>query len=224
MKELCRHLLAQVIWYPSVLNDNDGRHTSRHKASILLCTAPIHGQINGDTLRPGSFVSDDADQISYGCHRYEQDDHECSYREIENGKNIEQETSPRRELGDIPVRDHRTPHCNHLPSGMKKRRQMTPLLCLLKLNLNDPIGNRTRVTSVKGKCLNLLTMGPYGGGGWIRTTDPSVVKTAYPPAVSFCKYYSSHLLHSLAGMHVSTALDSRHPQPDTRMTVRRLEL
>ena len=25
----------------------------------------------------------------------------------------------------------------------------------------DPIGNRTRVTAVKGRCLNRLTMGPY---------------------------------------------------------------
>ncbi len=25
----------------------------------------------------------------------------------------------------------------------------------------DPTGNRTRVTAVKGRCLNRLTMGPY---------------------------------------------------------------
>ncbi len=49
----------------------------------------------------------------------------------------------------------------------------------------DPYENRTRVTAVKGPCLNLLTNGPkyerrlaadlhkkvYGGGNWIRTSD-----------------------------------------------------
>ena len=28
------------------------------------------------------------------------------------------------------------------------------------LNFSDPNGNRTRVTAVKGRCLNRLTMGP----------------------------------------------------------------
>ena len=50
----------------------------------------------------------------------------------------------------------------------------------------DPDGNRTRVTAVKGRCLNRLTTGPYnfsgefflsglpaenGSGNWIRTND-----------------------------------------------------
>ena len=34
----------------------------------------------------------------------------------------------------------------------------------------DPSENRTRVTAVKGPCLNLLTIGP-GSGNWIRTGD-----------------------------------------------------
>ncbi len=32
---------------------------------------------------------------------------------------------------------------------------------------NDPYGIRTRVTAVKGRCLNRLTNGPYGGEGGI---------------------------------------------------------
>ena len=42
----------------------------------------------------------------------------------------------------------------------------------------DPDGNRTRVTAVKGRCLNRLTNAPseglnqtYGSGTWIRTGD-----------------------------------------------------
>ena len=34
---------------------------------------------------------------------------------------------------------------------------------------NDPDGNRTRVTAVKGRCLNRLTTGPY----------PCAVRTSY---------------------------------------------
>ena len=30
---------------------------------------------------------------------------------------------------------------------------------------NDPYGIRTRVTAVKGRCLNRLTNGPYNHGG-----------------------------------------------------------
>ena len=30
--------------------------------------------------------------------------------------------------------------------------------------LGDPDGNRTRVTAVKGRCLNRLTTGPFGSG------------------------------------------------------------
>ena len=37
-----------------------------------------------------------------------------------------------------------------------------PLMFYLGNNLNgDPTGIRTRVTAVKGRCLNRLTMGPY---------------------------------------------------------------
>ena len=36
------------------------------------------------------------------------------------------------------------------------------LLCQLShIGINDPDGNRTRVTAVKGRCLNRLTTGPY---------------------------------------------------------------
>ena len=54
---------------------------------------------------------------------------------------------------------------------------------ILPLNytrIGDPYENRTRVTAVKGPCLNLLTNGPNvlvifikknGGGNWIRTSD-----------------------------------------------------
>ncbi len=38
---------------------------------------------------------------------------------------------------------------------------------------DDPYGIRTRVTAVKGRCLNRLTNGPqrYGSGGGDRTPD-----------------------------------------------------
>ena len=38
--------------------------------------------------------------------------------------------------------------------------------------LYDPYGIRTRVTAVKGRCLNRLTKGPYGGEGGIWTLAP----------------------------------------------------
>jgi hypothetical protein len=38
---------------------------------------------------------------------------------------------------------------------------------LLTAFLYDPYGIRTRVTAVKGRCLNRLTKGPYGGEGGI---------------------------------------------------------
>ncbi len=42
-------------------------------------------------------------------------------------------------------------------------------------NLNDPCGIRTRVTAVKGRCLNPLTNGPYYySPSRIRTNDPPV--------------------------------------------------
>ena len=42
---------------------------------------------------------------------------------------------------------------------LKKRNQR-----FLSQTNGDPIGNRTRVTAVKGRCLNRLTMGPYKTG------------------------------------------------------------
>lgn len=51
------------------------------------------------------------------------------------------------------------------------------------LRFGDPIGNRTRVTAVKGRCLDRLTIGPHiaaelstalcGSGSWARTNDQS---------------------------------------------------
>ena len=35
----------------------------------------------------------------------------------------------------------------------------------------DPCENRTRDSAVKGRCLNLLTNGPFGSGSRIRTND-----------------------------------------------------
>ena len=50
-------------------------------------------------------------------------------------------------------------------------------------DIGDPIGNRTRVTAVKGRCLDRLTIGPHiavelstalcGSGSWARTNDQS---------------------------------------------------
>lgn len=34
-------------------------------------------------------------------------------------------------------------------------------MSLVSLIINDPYGIRTRVTAVKGRCLNRLTNGPY---------------------------------------------------------------
>ena len=46
--------------------------------------------------------------------------------------------------------------------------------CLFDKALSgDPDENRTRVTAVKGRCLNRLTTGPDGSGKWIRTIDTS---------------------------------------------------
>jgi hypothetical protein len=42
-----------------------------------------------------------------------------------------------------------------------------------KVLFGDPDENRTRVTAVKGRCLNRLTTGPDGSGKWIRTIDTS---------------------------------------------------
>ena len=49
--------------------------------------------------------------------------------------------------------------------------------CPAFFNGGDPYENRTRVTAVKGRCLNRLTNGPCGcylkngSGNWIRTSD-----------------------------------------------------
>ena len=39
-----------------------------------------------------------------------------------------------------------------------------PFFCV---SIDDPYGIRTRVTAVKGRCLNRLTKGPNGGEGGI---------------------------------------------------------
>ena len=55
----------------------------------------------------------------------------------------------------------------------------------LILRSGDPYGIRTRVTAVKGRCLNHLTNGPniinpYGGEQGIRTLDTLVTYTRFP--------------------------------------------
>ena len=39
------------------------------------------------------------------------------------------------------------------------------------MKIGDPYGIRTRVTAVKGRCLNRLTKGPNGSEGRTRTYD-----------------------------------------------------
>ncbi len=41
--------------------------------------------------------------------------------------------------------------------------------------LNDSDGNRTRVTAVKGRCLNLLTTEPNTSGSTLLTEEPETV-------------------------------------------------
>ena len=48
----------------------------------------------------------------------------------------------------------------------RKKRQLSDESCLF----GDPYENRTRVTAVKGRCLDRLTNGP-GSGNLIRTDD-----------------------------------------------------
>ena len=43
------------------------------------------------------------------------------------------------------------------------RKKALLMQCLFR---GDPYGNRTHVTAVKGRCLSLLTNGPYGSGDW----------------------------------------------------------
>ena len=51
---------------------------------------------------------------------------------------------------------------------------------------DDPYGIRTRVTAVKGRCLNHLTNGPYiiskvaGGEQGIRTLETLIASTRFP--------------------------------------------
>ncbi len=49
---------------------------------------------------------------------------------------------------------------------------------------DDPYGIRTRVTAVKGRCLNHLTNGPYliGSGGGDRTPDLTGMNRTLSPA------------------------------------------
>ena len=61
-------------------------------------------------------------------------------------------------------------NCVLLAKGNIKRKRA--LIFISALN-GDPCENRTRVTAVKGPCLNRLTNGPYGSGDWIRTGDTS---------------------------------------------------
>ena len=49
------------------------------------------------------------------------------------------------------------------PSNTGIKRKRTPFRC--PFSFGDPWGNRTPVTAVKGRCLNLLTNGP-GSGSW----------------------------------------------------------
>ncbi len=52
---------------------------------------------------------------------------------------------------------------NRRPSACKA--DALPAELILHSNENgDPYGIRTRVTAVKGRCLNRLTKGPYTGG------------------------------------------------------------
>ena len=50
--------------------------------------------------------------------------------------------------------------------------QTMKLFLLARINFGDPYGTRTRVTSVKGRCLNRLTKGPkyniyIAGESWL---------------------------------------------------------
>ena len=57
----------------------------------------------------------------------------------------------------------------------------------------DPYGNRTHVTAVKGRCLNLLTNGP-GSGNLIRTDDiPGMNRLLYQ--LSYAAMWSTQFRH-----------------------------
>ena len=80
----------------------------------------------------------------------------------------------------------------------------------IKLKINDPTGNRTRVTAVKGPCLNRLTIGPYffkSSPSRIRTNDPPVnSRMLYRCAIEDYLFNSgSHLLSRAVSSQVSSA-------------------
>ena len=99
---------------------------------------------------------------------------------------------------------------------------LEPLTCWLQVSCsanwatsafyNDPTGNRTRVTAVKGPCLNRLTIGPY----YFLRSSPSRVRTYDPPVNSRMLYRwaiedhfyfvsGSHLLSRAVSSQVSSA-------------------
>ena len=47
-------------------------------------------------------------------------------------------------------------------------------------NINDSNGNRTRVTAVKGRCLNRLTMEPYYSATQLSSRCTSLTLTKFP--------------------------------------------
>ena len=59
-----------------------------------------------------------------------------------------------------------------LGNEIKKERQPTGCLSFF----GDPIGTRTRVTAVKGRCLNRLTMGPIALLGCLATTHKALIE------------------------------------------------
>ena len=68
---------------------------------------------------------------------------------------------------------------------------------------NDPNEIRTRVTAVKGRCLNRLTMGPYSGLHGAPPNSPSRTRT-YDPTVN------SRLLYRLSYRGLSFGTSSSH--------------
>ena len=69
----------------------------------------------------------------------------------------------------------------------------------------DPYGIRTRVTAVKGRCLNRLTKGPeYGGEGGIRTLAPLSRSTPLAGAPLEPLEYFPNLLTPQVGLEPTT--------------------
>ena len=75
----------------------------------------------------------------------------------------------------------------------------------------DPAEDRTRVTAVKGRCLNRLTTGPDGCGGRIRTCDLRVMSPM-----------SCQLLYSAIFKKTSDDLLSRGAAPQVPSALRGL--